>query len=244
MKHKAKILYRIVMIIAAFCGIIDVLFKLNFIPELPFVNDDENTKKSETPVVVVVEKRVEVPVKEVVEVPVQKKPLQNVSPKTSDQNVSQEKSDRTTQKNIDKPPEYDKVMIMVESFIGMKDFYNQQISELAADVNAHLNKNRDYRNARHLLDRAQNLVNDIRKFEEELSKQAFRNEMFKSQLIRVISSEFTRADGIREGVQSSINGGSWKAGFERGHIGKLQFEKENAALNKMYGELVRQKSVR
>ena len=63
MKHKAKILYRIVMIIAAFCGIIDVLFKLNFIPELPFVNDDENTKKSETPVVVVVEKRVEVPVK-------------------------------------------------------------------------------------------------------------------------------------------------------------------------------------
>ena len=33
------------------------------------------------------------------------------------------------------------------------------------------------------------------------------------QLIRVFSAEFTRADGIREGVQSSFEGGSWKAGF-------------------------------
>ncbi len=66
MKHKAKIFYRIVMTIAALCGIIDILFKLNIMPELPFsFNDDKNTKKTETPVVVVVEKRVEVPVKEI-----------------------------------------------------------------------------------------------------------------------------------------------------------------------------------
>ena len=173
MKHKAKILYRFVMIIAALCGIIDILFKLNLMPELPFSFNDNETKKNEQPVVVVVEKRVEVPVKEIVEVPVQKDSVQNEPA----QNVSQEKIDRDPQRNYtDKPSEDDKVT--AETFIGMKDFYDQQISELAADVNAHLNKNRDYRNARHLLDRAQNLVNYIRKFEEELSKQAFRNEMF------------------------------------------------------------------
>ncbi len=121
----------------------------------------------------------------------------------------------------------------------MKDFYNQQISELAADVNAHLNKNRDYRNARHLMDIAQNLVNEIRKTEDKLIKQNFHNESFKKQLIRVISAEITRADGIREGLESNLNGGSWKAGFERGHIGKLQFDKENVALSKMYEDLIR-----
>jgi len=58
-------------------------------------------------------------------------------------------------------------------------------------------------------------------------------------LIRVISAEFTRADGIREEPESNLNGGSWKAGFERGHIAKLQFDKENAALSKMYEDLTR-----
>jgi len=236
MKHKAKILYRFVMIIAALCGIIDILFKLNLIPELPFsFNDDEHTKKNEQPVVVVVEKRVEVPVQKD---SVQNEPVQNVQPKTSEQNVSQEKIDREPQINyVDKPPEDDKVT--AETFIGMKDFYDQQISELVADVNAHLNKNRDYRNARHLLDIAQNLVNEIRKTEDKVIKQKFHNEPFKNQLIRVISAEFTRADGIREGLESNLNGGTWKAGFERGHIGKLQFDKENAALNKMYDNLIR-----
>jgi len=72
---------------------------------------------------------------------VKDEPVQNVQPETSDQNVSQKNSDKKIVKYNPKPPEDDKVN--AETFIGMKDFYDQQISELAADVNAHLNKNRD-----------------------------------------------------------------------------------------------------
>ena len=90
MQNKFKNVYRLVMIIAALCGIVDLLFK-----------------------------------------------LQNIPPQDVSQNVSNE----------------EKMSVDGVEFLELIDFYDKQISELAADVNDLLNRNANYRNAGYLLER-------------------------------------------------------------------------------------------
>lgn len=205
---KRKNFYNFIILVAALFGIIDVLFEMGLMPKIPFAVHNETPQQPEKPVVVVVENKVEVPAQE----NIQPKPELPATPKNDDRAIS-------------------------ESFIILKDSYHQQIAELAADVNEHLSRNADFRNARYFLERSQQLVNDIRETENNLRKTKFENEILKNQILKVIEAESIRADGIRDGVQSSYNGGNYQSGFERGHNGKIQFDRENATLIKIRAAL-------
>ena len=122
---------------------------------------------------------------------------------------------------------------IAEIFITQKDLYNQQIAILATDANSHLSRNPSYRNAGHLIERAKQLVGDIRNTRDNVQRTSFKDENFKNQIMRVLDAEFTRADGIREGMQSSHDGGDWHVGFNRGRTGKQQYDEENAVLIRM-----------
>lgn len=211
---RRKNLYNFIILVAALFGIIDVLFEVGLIPKIPFAIHNETPQQPE-PVVVVVENKVEVPA--------------NVQSNNSTENVSLKPESPATPQNNDRA--------IAESFIILKDSYHQQISELAADVNEHLSRNADFRNARYFLERSQQLVNDIRETENNLRKTKFENELLKNQILKVIEAEIIRAEGISDGVQSSYNGGNYKSGFERGHNGKIQFDRENATLIKMRAAL-------
>ena len=206
---KRKNFYNFIILVAALFGIIDVIFEMGLMPKIPFAVHNETPQQPEKPVVVVVENKVEVPAQE----NIQPKPELPATPKNDDRAIS-------------------------ESFIILKDSYHQQISELAADVNEHLSRNADFRNARYFLERSQQLVNDIRETENNLRKTKFENELLKNQILKVIDAEIIRADGIRDGVQSSYNGGNYQSGFERGHNGKIKFDRENATLIKMRAALI------
>ena len=118
-------------------------------------------------------------------------------------------------------------------FIVKKNEYDQQIRSLVADVNSHIEINPNYRNARHLIERAERLSIDIRNTCNNLQQISFNDDSFKNQIIRVLEAEFIRVDGIREGMQSSYDGGDWHEGFKRGSKGKKQFDESNALLIKM-----------
>ena len=122
---------------------------------------------------------------------------------------------------------------LAKPFIMQKDLYNQQISTLATDANSYLSRNPSYRNAEYLIERAKQLVEDIRNTRDSVQRTSFKDENFKNQIIRVLDAEFIRADGIREGMQSSHDGGDWHAGFNRGRTGKHQYDEENSVLIRM-----------
>lgn len=120
-----------------------------------------------------------------------------------------------------------------EPFITLKDSYDIQIAALASDVNDHIRRNVNYQNAYYLLERAEQIVRNIRDTRDRIQQTKFNNERLKNQIIKVLDAEFIRADGIREGIQSSYDGRDWHAGFNRGHNGKIQFDNENAVLVNM-----------
>ena len=217
MKKKVQILYNFIILVAAFFGIIDVIFEMGLMPKIPFAVHEETPQQPEKPVepvVVVVEPKIE---------------ISNVPSNTPAENVQLKPESPAISPNNDRA--------IAESFIILKDSYHQQISELAADVNEHLSRNANFRNASYFLERSQQLVKDIRETENNLRKTKFENELLKNQLLKVIQAEIMRADGIREGIQSSYNGGNYQSGFERGHNGKVQFDRENATLIKMRAAL-------
>lgn len=118
-------------------------------------------------------------------------------------------------------------------FITLKDSFDSQIAALATDVNNHLGSNANYQNAYHLIEMAEQIVRNIRDTRDRLQQTRFNDESLKNQIITVLDAELIRADGIREGVQSSYDGGDWHAGFRRGYNGKIQFDNENAVLMNM-----------
>ena len=221
---KRKQFYNFIILVAALFGIIDVLFEMGLIPKIPFAVHNETPQQPEKPIVVVVENKVEVPAQENLIAA-----NNNVQANNSAENVSPKTESPAAFHNNDRA--------IAESFIIFKDSYHQQIAELAADVNEHLSRNVDFRNARYFLERSQQLVNDIRETENNLRKTKFENEILKNQILKVIEAEIIRADGIRDGVQSSYNGGNYQSEFERGHNGKIQFDRENATLIKMRAAL-------
>ena len=118
-------------------------------------------------------------------------------------------------------------------FMTEINIYDRNIANLAKDVNAYAGKNKDFRNANSLINRAKTLTNDIKDTQNKLKNTKFNSDDIKYQIMTVLNSEIERADGMREGMQSSHDGGDWHTGFNKGHNANIQFKKENQILQRM-----------
>ncbi len=121
----------------------------------------------------------------------------------------------------------------LSSLIVAKNQYDQDISALAKDINAYLSSNPNFRNAGHLISRAETIEANISATKQQVNKAGITNNALRVKLLEVLDAEWGRVDGLLEGMNASKNGGSHTHGFKRGTDAAYRFDDVNAELNKM-----------
>lgn len=118
-------------------------------------------------------------------------------------------------------------------YVTKKNQYNQEISALAADVNAYLNGQTNFRQDKKLLSRAENISRHVYGDREALRVAKIKDVALKNKLMEVFDALQGRVDGLLDGIRESKNGGDYTPGFKRGGNAYDRFEEANEALNKM-----------
>lgn len=121
----------------------------------------------------------------------------------------------------------------LSGLIVAKNQYDQDISALAKDINSYLSSNANFRNADHLISRAETIKANISATKQQVNKAGITNNELRTKLIEVLDAEWGRVDGLLEGMNTSRNGGSHTHGFKRGTDAAYRFDAVNAELNKM-----------
>lgn len=118
-------------------------------------------------------------------------------------------------------------------YVSKKNQYNQEISALAADVNAYLGNHANFRKDKKLMSRAENISRQVYGTKEALRVANIKNTALKNKLLEVYEALQGRVDGLLDGIRASKNGGDYTPGFQRGGDAFDRFEEADAALNRM-----------
>ena len=121
----------------------------------------------------------------------------------------------------------------ISSLIVLKNEYDQDISNLAKDINAYLASNSNFRNADNLISRATRIKSYIVETKQKVNAANIPNTALKNKLLEVLDAEWGRVDGLLEGMTTSKNGGSHVHRFIRGTDAAYRFDTVNAELNKL-----------
>ena len=119
------------------------------------------------------------------------------------------------------------------SFVDEKNQINSEIASLAVDINAYVKNHKNLKGANSLLNRADSLKDRIQTVQSKLSSANISNTAAKSKLMVVIDFELQRTQGLIDGINDSMSGGSYKDGFLRGHNAANRFREADAELNKL-----------
>ena len=146
---------------------------------------------------------------------------------SSPTNVVSETKNTSQRKDVSSSP----APANVESFVNLKNQYNNDIALLAGDINSYLSQNSRFTNADDsYLNRAINLREKITSLHNEVSGANIANEAVKLKLLDNLTLEISRVQGLIDGINDSRDGGSYKAGFGRG---SAAFKRYKEAANEL-----------
>lgn len=154
----------------------------------------------------------------------------NSKPKETDNsNVDKPKREESKPKPSPKREEF----VSVEPFIQAKDKYDREITNLATNINAHLQSNPDFRNGKALIERATDISRSIHDTRKQLATANIEKKAIKSKLLDVLDTEIIRIDCLVNGMKSSANGGNWENEFKKGTAAAYKFDDVNEELKQL-----------
>ncbi len=149
------------------------------------------------------------------------------------QNEAEKEAQDAKQKETDAENQMETTRDALKNYINLKNQYDNEITSLADDVNAHVAKYDDFRTDEGLIARAQGLESRIIATKKDVSRATIPNQTVKSKLIDVLGLEATRAHGLYTGMLDSQHGGSYSPGFQSGTAAAYKFDDANAELTNL-----------
>lgn len=117
-------------------------------------------------------------------------------------------------------------------YMKMKDEYDVAISAIAKDINTYLSSHADFKNGDELINRAENQRDKIKQTSNDLASIKTDDIDLQQKLKKCFEYEFTRIDGLCEGMKKSREGGDFGADFKRGGEAAEAFAQVNEEIAK------------
>lgn len=119
-----------------------------------------------------------------------------------------------------------KKKITFEDAVKAKNVHDDAISFYATDINNHIAKNGNLRNAHNLLENISRRENKILDFAEKYMNSSDNNPQ-KRQLLELFNLEITRIQALKNGVRVGIAGGDYTQEFQKGTKASYEFDEKN-----------------
>ncbi len=121
----------------------------------------------------------------------------------------------------------------INHFIKMKNQFDNKIVALANDINIYTETHADFKEATELIERGENISNEIQKEKQYLQNAIIANKALKNQLLIVLELEAERINGLLNGMIDSKNGKNYLPQFKKGTRAAFRFDEENEKLQRI-----------
>lgn len=122
----------------------------------------------------------------------------------------------------------------LRDFVQEKNAVDNEITNLASNINGYLSDHATFRGSSYYSDQAKGLQVRLQRDMQELKNTQAMDEGKKQAILNLFQIEYRRVSGLYNGIMSSRQGGSYQPGFADGTNASYDFDAANADFKSKY----------
>lgn len=122
----------------------------------------------------------------------------------------------------------------LKDFVQEKNAVDNEITNLANNINGYLSDHATFRGSSYYSDQAKGLQVRLQRDMQELKNTQAMDEGKKQAILNLFQIEYRRVSGLYNGIMSSRQGGSYQPGFSDGTNASYEFDAANADFKSKY----------